>query len=52
MGPLYRTVYYLVQSHIRTLEGLPREVDQLAAEAIEHYDEEAPLLSRSREESD
>jgi len=52
IGPLYRTVYYLVQSHIRTLEGLPREVDQLAAEAIEHYDEEAPLLSRTRGESD
>jgi hypothetical protein len=52
MGYFCRTVYYLVQSHIRTLEGLPREVDQLAAEAIEQYDEEAPLLSRSNEERD
>jgi len=40
-----RTVYSLVQSHIRHLEGFPPEVDELAAEAIEDYNEEAPLLS-------
>jgi len=27
------------------LEGFPPEIDELAAEAIEDYDEEAPLLS-------
>ncbi|KAK7049605.1 Tlg2-vesicle protein [Paramarasmius palmivorus] len=37
-------VYTLVQRHIRKLEGLPRDVDELAAEAIEDFDEEAPLL--------
>lgn len=41
------TVYNLVQGHIRHLEGLPPAVDELAAEAIENYDEEAPLLSPS-----
>jgi len=46
------TVYHLVQSHIRKLEGFPREVDELAAEAIEHYDEEAPLLSGTRRAND
>ncbi|KAJ3511929.1 hypothetical protein NLJ89_g3821 [Agrocybe chaxingu] len=39
------TVYNLVQRHIRHLEGFSPEVDELAAEAIEDYDEEAPLLS-------
>ncbi|KAH9482932.1 Tlg2-vesicle protein [Psilocybe cubensis] len=39
------TVYNSVQSHIRHLEGFSPEVDELAAEAIEDYDEEAPLLS-------
>ncbi|KAF8913811.1 Golgi apparatus membrane protein TVP38 [Gymnopilus junonius] len=38
-------VYSLVQRHIRHLDGLPTSVDELAAEAIENYDEEAPLLS-------
>ncbi|PPQ69568.1 hypothetical protein CVT26_001570 [Gymnopilus dilepis] len=41
------TVYNLIQGHIRRLEGLPPVVDELAAEAIETYDEEAPLLSPS-----
>lgn len=44
-----RTVYNLVQNHIRKLDGFPPEVDDLAADAIEHYDEEAPLLSNSIE---
>ncbi|KAF8974212.1 Golgi apparatus membrane protein TVP38 [Flammula alnicola] len=39
------TVYNLVQGHIRHLEGFPPEVDEAAAEAIEEYDEDAPLLS-------
>ncbi|TFK28827.1 Golgi apparatus membrane protein TVP38 [Coprinopsis marcescibilis] len=38
-------VYNLVQSHIRHLQGIPPETDELAAEAIEDYDEDAPLLS-------
>ncbi|KAF9006474.1 Golgi apparatus membrane protein TVP38 [Cyathus striatus] len=38
-------IYTLVQGHIRKLEGFPPQVDELAAEAIEDYDEEAPLLS-------
>jgi len=37
-------IYYLIQGHIRKLEGFPPEVDELAAEAIEEYNEEAPLL--------
>lgn len=40
-----RWVYTLVQSHIRHLDGIDPEVDELAAEAIEEYDEEAPLLT-------
>jgi len=38
-------VYTLVQRHIRHLAGFPAEVDELAAEAVEDFDEEAPLLS-------
>ena len=41
----HRWVYTLVQSHIRHLHGLPVETDELAAEAIEEFDEDAPLLS-------
>ncbi|KAF8076288.1 Golgi apparatus membrane protein TVP38 [Lyophyllum atratum] len=37
-------VYNMVQKHIRHLEGMPPEVDELAAEAIEEYGEEDPLL--------
>lgn len=37
-------VYTLIQGHIRHLDGIPPEVDELAAEAIEDFDEEAPLL--------
>ncbi|KAF6762709.1 Golgi apparatus membrane protein TVP38 [Ephemerocybe angulata] len=37
-------VYKLVQDHIRHLHGLPSETDELAAEAIEEYEEDAPLL--------
>ncbi|KAF9534820.1 Golgi apparatus membrane protein TVP38 [Crepidotus variabilis] len=46
------TVYNLVQDHIRKLEGFSPEVDALAAEAIEGYDEEAPLLSSNQERGD
>ncbi|KAF8812349.1 Golgi apparatus membrane protein TVP38 [Phlegmacium glaucopus] len=38
-------VYTLVQNHVRHLDGFPAEVDELAAEAIEEFGEEAPLLS-------
>lgn len=41
---LHRLVYTLVQSHIRHLHGIPPETDELAAEAIEDFDEDAPLL--------
>jgi len=37
-------LYTLVQRHIRQLEGIPPEVDDLAASAIEEF-EDAPLLS-------
>ncbi|KAJ3821244.1 Golgi apparatus membrane protein TVP38 [Lentinula raphanica] len=37
-------VYTLVQNHIRKLEGVSPDVDELAAEAIEDFNEEAPLL--------
>ncbi|KAH8830768.1 Golgi apparatus membrane protein TVP38 [Flagelloscypha sp. PMI_526] len=38
-------IYTLTMKEVRKLEGVPQEVDELAAEAIETYDEEAPLLS-------
>ncbi|EAU84702.1 hypothetical protein CC1G_00221 [Coprinopsis cinerea okayama7 len=38
-------VYNLVQNHIRHLHGVDPETDELAAEAIEDFDEDAPLLS-------
>ncbi|KAL0949723.1 hypothetical protein HGRIS_009763 [Hohenbuehelia grisea] len=38
------SVYTLVHKHIRHLDGISPEVDELAAEALEDYDEEAPLL--------
>jgi len=37
-------IYTLVTKHIRKLEGVPPVVDELAAEAVEDFDEEAPLL--------
>ncbi|KAF5369998.1 hypothetical protein D9758_001141 [Tetrapyrgos nigripes] len=43
-------VYTLVQSHIRKLQGVPPEVDELAAEAIEEFDEEDPLLQSNSQE--
>ncbi|KAJ3999511.1 Golgi apparatus membrane protein TVP38 [Lentinula boryana] len=42
-------VYRLVQNHIRKLEGVPPAVDELAAEAIEDFNEEAPLLGSPQE---
>lgn len=33
-----------MQREIRKLEGISPEVDELAAEAVEDFDEEAPLL--------
>jgi hypothetical protein len=42
-----RLVYTLVQGHIRHLEGISPEIDELAAEAIEDFGEdgeEEPLL--------
>jgi len=43
------SVYTLVQKHIRKLQGISPVVDELAAEAIEDFDEEAPLLGSSQE---
>ncbi|KIK06791.1 hypothetical protein K443DRAFT_674076 [Laccaria amethystina LaAM-08-1] len=40
-------VYNLVQNHIRHLEGISPNVDELAAEAIEDFDEEDPLISHT-----
>lgn len=40
-------VYNLVQNHIRHLEGISPDVDELAAEAIEDFDEEDPLISHA-----
>lgn len=37
-------VYTLVQNHIRQLEDISPEVDRMAAEALEEYDEDAALL--------
>ncbi|KAG6813501.1 Tlg2-vesicle protein [Tricholoma furcatifolium] len=37
-------VYRMVQKHIRHLEGLPPSLDELAAEAIEDYGEDDPLM--------
>jgi hypothetical protein len=37
----------MVQKHIRHLDGLPSDVDELAAEAIEDYGEAEPLLRTS-----
>lgn len=42
-------MYTLVQTHIRKLEGVSPAVDELAAEAIEDFDEEAPLLGGAPE---
>jgi hypothetical protein len=43
-----RLVYTLVQGHIRRLKGIPPEIDDLAADAIEDFGEgggeEEPLL--------
>ncbi|KAF8640059.1 hypothetical protein AX17_001301 [Amanita inopinata Kibby_2008] len=38
-------VYTLIQGHIRHLKGLPTNVDELAVEAIQDFNEESPLLS-------
>lgn len=45
-----RTVYNLVQDHIRKLQGFSPEADALAADALAGYDEEAPLLSSNRDD--
>ncbi|KAJ7937144.1 hypothetical protein B0H13DRAFT_1944449 [Mycena leptocephala] len=40
-------VYTLVQKHIRSLSGISPEIDELAAEAVEDAEEDAPLLNSS-----
>lgn len=44
-------VYRLVQNHLRHLKGIPADIDELAAEAIEDADEGAPLLSNFSSDS-
>jgi hypothetical protein len=39
-----RLVYTLVQRHIEHLQGLSPEVDEMAADLVDDFDEEAPLL--------
>ena len=46
-----RIVYRSMQAHIRHLDGLPPEVDELAAEAVEDAVEGAPLLSNYSSDS-
>ena len=41
---LYRIIYRLMKREILHLKGVPPEVDELAAEAIEEAEEGAPLL--------
>ena len=49
-------MYTLVQGHIRQLEGIPPQIDELAAEAIEEYvednNEEEPLLRSTSNTTD
>ncbi|OBZ76629.1 Golgi apparatus membrane protein TVP38 [Grifola frondosa] len=40
-------IYRAMQTEIRHLQGIPPEVDELAAEAIEEAEEGSPLLGRS-----
>lgn len=40
-----------MQSHIRHIEGIPPDVDELAAEAVEDAGEGAPLLASYSSES-
>ncbi|KAI0693579.1 hypothetical protein BC835DRAFT_1067469 [Cytidiella melzeri] len=44
-------IYRSMQSHIRHLEGMPPDVDELAAEAVEDAEEGAPLLVSYSSES-
>ena len=40
-----------MQSHIRHLQGISPDIDELAAEAVEEAGEGAPLLNNYSEES-
>jgi hypothetical protein len=40
-------VYRLIQGHLRRLKGIPPEVDELAAEALESTEETSLLLNFS-----
>lgn len=46
-----RWVYILLQRHIQLLGDIPAEVGESAAEPIEEFDEEAPLLSLRQAQS-
>ncbi len=41
-----------MQAHIRKLEGIPPEIDELAAEAVEDAGEGAPLLRNYSSDED
>lgn len=41
-----------MQRHIRELEGIPPQVDAMAAEALDEYDERAALLRKPSDEEE
>ncbi|THH02411.1 hypothetical protein EW026_g436 [Hermanssonia centrifuga] len=45
-------IYRSMQAHIRKLEGIPPEIDELAAEAVEDAGEGAPLLRNYSSDED
>ena len=49
--PFIRIIYRSMQAHIRHLEGIPPDVDELAAEAVEDAAEGAPLLGNYSSDS-
>lgn len=50
-GVLFRIIYRSMQAHIRHIEDLPSDVDELAAEAVDEAAEGAPLLGNYSSES-
>ena len=50
-GMLLRIIYRSMQAHIRHLEDLPPDVDELAAEAVDEAAEGAPLLGNYSSDS-
>lgn len=44
-------VYRLVQNQLKHLKGIPGDIEELAAEAVDDADEGAPLLNNFSSES-